>query len=170
MSFILPATYKQIADNLGQAYALIRDAINDGTVGSNSYNLLQTSLDLVVDEDDSEVLVAIATDPAGSISNDLGSTWFRTANTDFSESQAKKIAANLFSSALRRLNSHSFQRTGVSNIASYYSTYAYASNSNADYNLFTDKTTNNSSYFTAEFAELSSQLNITIDSQYVYTP
>lgn len=169
MSFILPATYKQIADNLGQAYALVRDAINDETAGTNSYNLMQTSLDLVVDEDDSEVLVSQAQDPAGSIANDLGTTWFRAANSDFSADTAKRTAANLFAASLRRLNTHSINRTGVQNIGSYFSTYAYISG-NSDYSLFTNTAPNNSSYFSEDFAELSAQLNITIDSQYVYTP
>lgn len=164
MSFVRPQTYKTVADNLGASYAAIRDAIYDSN-GDVAFNNMQSSHQLIVEDPDDSAYISESTDPAGSISNDLGTTWFKVGNSDFTEAQAKRIAAQNFATALRRLNSHITTRTGLSTIGSFYSTYAYSADRAAEFNLFVEG--DSSSYFTAEFEELSSQLNITIDSQFV---
>lgn len=164
MSFVLPATYKLVADNLGQAYAAIRDAIYD-TNGDTVYNEMNASLKLLVEDPDDQVYIAQATDPAGSIARDISSAWFTAGNTSFTAAQAKSYAASLLSGAFKSLNNHSVNRTGVSNIGTYYSTYAYSASRANTFNLFVEGDTG--SYFTQEFAELSAQLNVTINSQYI---
>lgn len=165
MSFVLPSTYKSVADSLGAAYAAVRDAIHDPDTGETVYDNVQDSYGLIVDDPDNAVLISSSTDPIGSIANDLGSKWFTVVNNNFSEARAKSTAASLLSALLSALNKHVVRRTGVSNIGSYYSTYSYSASRSSDYNLFIQGDT--SSYFTTEFQELSEQLNITINDQFV---
>ena len=168
MSFIHPSVYKQIADKMGEAYIAVKNSIYNstlGSVGEVSFNKMQESLTLVTEDSDESTYVAVATDPPGSISNDLGSFWFKLANNDLTEIQAQRIASGLFSGALRRLNTHVVKRSGVASIAAFYSAYAYSASFSSDFNLFDPN--DSSSYFSEEFAELSDQINVTIDSQYV---
>ena len=150
---------------MGDAYAAIRDAIYDPVSATDgAFNKLQESLVLIVDEDDSVVYHDVATDPTGSISSDLGSYWYRAANSTLTEAQAKTIAGNLFTATLRKLNSHVVARSGSSNIAAFYSTYAFV-DGNTDFSLFTEN--DQSSYFTAEFVELSAKASVTIDPLWI---
>jgi len=165
MSFVQPKNYKLIADKLGAAYAAIRDAIYDANSATEgAYNKLQESLIIIVDEDDSVTYHDADTDPTGSISSDLGSYWYRAANNTLTEEQAKTIAANLFSTTLRKLNSHVVSRSGTGSIEVFYSTYAFVSG-NTDFSLFTEN--DQSSYFTTEFAELSAKANVTINPLWI---
>jgi hypothetical protein len=178
MSFIYPQNYTQICNDLGAAYALVKQSIYNvnstyhggatPVYDSNVYYEEAYDVTLTNDNDFSRT----SSDPIGSISNDLGTTWFNISNNNFTETNAKTTAAGLFASALQSLNLHVVRRTGVSNISTFYSTYAYSSTwSGVDpadyrkYDLFMEADT--SSYFTQAFAELSSTLGNTINSSYI---
>lgn len=180
MSIVNTTQYKAIADLLGTAYGLLRDAyFQDGAGASNAaYKNVKDAFDTyIAAADDSTIFgsgaagVGESTDPTnsnysawiasgkqtappGSIGSDLNSTWSSLINTSLSLTQAKKKASSALSSALNSLNSHIIKRTyGISTISTYYSTYSSE--------LFV------SSYFSADFAELSSELGKTIDSQWI---
>lgn len=174
MSFLLPATYKTIANKMGEAYQAVKDSIYkaESVEGEVAYNRMQESHALLVEDPDNDIYDGRSSstsgypyDPQGSIANDLGSLWFRTANNEFTESRAKSIASGLFAGSLRKLNTHMVNRTGVTNIATFYSSYAYNASYSATFNLFAEGDT--SSYFSQEFADLSAQIGVTIDSQYI---
>ena len=139
MSYIKPKAYYQIAEKMAEAYARIRDALNDGldvytdteiangdatstythpTVneGAKANDFLINITKHVVQEpdDDSDEASNIphdaTRDPIGSIASDLGST-FKTLGQSLTETKAKIIAASYFTSALRALNTHVLART-----------------------------------------------------------
>lgn len=162
MSYIKPSEYKVIAEQLGTAYGDIRDAINDGANGGAVSNM-GTAMDTIAAADDT--LEGNATvDPKGSIMNDLGVTWFKATNQDFTVARAKSTASALFSAALRKLNSHVIKRMGMTSIATYYSTYAFIP---GDTSMSLFNTPESPDYFSADFEDLSSKIGVTIDTDYI---
>jgi len=154
MSAITPAEYKLIAEDLAAGYALIRDAMNDGTVSGTAYVKSNEAADNVFGSTDT-TSVTESIDPAGSIAVDLGNA-FSNITTKFTEANAKTLSAAYFSPALKNLNSHILRRADEgdhSTIGAYY-TYNSAT-------LFSG------SYFSTDFEELSSEINITIDTDWV---
>lgn len=181
MSFITPQEYRQISESLGDAFALIRDAINSDSATGDAYQDVQLALVEIADSVDNDVRVSNEIDPVGSIMNDLGQIWQRAANNDFSQSNAASIASNLFGSMLRRLNDHVRNRTldpatGLKHrtVQEWYSTYAFTSGDAANslfYNGGVAPDPNGdpghvSAYFTQNFEDLCTALNITIPNEY----
>lgn len=170
MSVVRPIYYKQIADKLGEAYAAVRDSIYSqavGHVGEYGYSNMIASLNLINGEADNSTYNATTTvDPPGSIANDCGATWFKQANTNFTLAQAKTTASNLFSNALKNLNTHVVKRTGVTNIRTFYSSYAFCTTPDANWSLFTSGDI--SSYWTQDFVELSGLIGVSI-TEYIET-
>jgi hypothetical protein len=176
MSFITPKEYKEISESLGEAFAQIRDSINDSINSSDAYAKVQETLAIVADSVDNDSRVSSSIDPVGSIMSDLGQIWQRTANNDFVESRATSISANLFGGMVRRLNDHVKNRTldpstGVRHrtIQEWFGTYAFTGTEN--YSLFwNDGSAPNSgdydSYFSQNFEDLCAALNIAIPSEY----
>jgi len=154
MSAITPAEYKLIAEDLAAGYALIRDAMNDGTASGTAYVESNEAADNVFGSTDTNS-VTESIDPAGSIAVDLG-TVYSAITTKFTVANAKVLATTYFSPALRSLNSHILNRADEgdhSTIGAYY-TYNSAT-------LFSG------SYFSTDFEELSAQIGITIDTDWV---
>lgn len=195
MSIITPKVYKLIAEDLANAYVRVRNSIfQDGvSLSSSSFGDLtdaQTQIVSVSDNDyngcgapgagesadptNANFSVWQATTkytaPTGSISADLGKSVESTLKT-LREAQAKKKAAGMFSSILNDLNKHVVSRTyNVTTLASYYDTYAFTSG-NEDLSLFwnggSTPPLGDSSYFSADFIELTNQITgTTIDSDY----
>jgi len=113
----------------------------------------------------------------GSIGKDLGRIFGDFPTQRFSSEQAKTQAASFCSASLRALNQHVVRRShGISNITEYYSTYSYRWDADdplqgeSKLSLFDygdDGDTQNWSYFSQDFAELSSQVGVTIDSRWI---
>jgi len=203
MSVIYPSQYKTIADRLGEAYALVRDSIfKDGAGSTNTaYSKIKAAAQVISDSGEDETIrgcgapisgestdstnanysVFISgvryTAPPSSISNDLGTTWYSMLNTKLNETNAKKTAANLFSTALRKLNNHIITRMyGYSTINNYYASYAFVSDavhtsqglSLGELSLFdADGSPVDGTYFTADFAELSTYAGNTVTAGYI---
>lgn len=169
MSVIFPKQYRLIANELGEAYSLLRDSLfQDGAGYPNSglENIMEIS-EVVYSVDDSsyrgseEPEAGESDDPAnadfsdwlssgkvtapqGSIGRDLGTTIFNLVNTTGSEANAKRVAAGVYGGTLRALNSHILNRmhNDFTTINDYYSTYAYIGDTDPDMNLFdTDEVT-----------------------------
>ena len=195
MSVILPRQYKVIADELGEAYAKLRDAVfKDGPsyTDSSVENVLAISdaQDSVPDntsrgsgapgtgesEDPADaaysdwIASGKVTAPEGSVARDMGSPLFTLVNTTARETNAKRVASAQFGGYLRSLNSHIVARIfGVNSISGFYQLYAYVDDSDPDMNLFdSDSVTPGiqASYFSADFCELSDQIGVTIDEEY----
>lgn len=113
----------------------------------------------------------------GSIGKDLGRVFGDFPTQKFSYAQAKQDASGYCSAALRALNQHVVRRThGISSITEYYNTYSYRADAQdpneaeSKLSLFDygdDGDTPNWSYFSQDFAELSSQIGVTIDSRWI---
>lgn len=180
MSVISHAQYKQLADDLGTAYAALRDAyFEDGAgAGDSLFKKVKDTFDTNIAAADDSTIAGSGTPaagessdpldanysvwlaagkntaPPGSIGADLNTTWSNLINTTLTETQAKRTAANALAGVLRALNNHMVSRIyGISTIASYYSTYSS--------DLFSG------TYFSAEFDELSGQLGVTISDDWV---
>lgn len=176
MSFITPQEYKQISDSLGDAFALIRDAINNSSLTGDAYEEVQNAAIIVADSADNDVRVSESIDPVLSIMNDLGPTWQRSANNDFNQANANSIAANLFGSMLRRLNDHVKNRTLNPNtgfrhrtVQEWFGTYAFTGSE--AYSLFWNggiapDAGDYDSYFSQNFEDLCTALNIPIPNAY----
>ena len=89
MSFITPKEYKQISESLGDAFAQIRDSINNSGSTGDAYESVQEALVIITDSVDNDSRVSNAIDPVGSIMNDLGQSWQASANNGFTQAQAK---------------------------------------------------------------------------------
>ena len=170
MSYIFPKDYKTIVENLALAYASIRDGIYAGTAlttpANNAFTKAQAGLDVVLNADDNNTSSTPTVDPDGSIGYDLSSTWFAFAHTTVNEAKAKSVASSLFASAIKKLNDHCYKRTGQTNYNAWLSTYAYNAG-NANLTLFGDGMTDPlSSYFSADFVELSGQIGVVIPTQF----
>jgi len=176
MSYITPDTYYDIAEKLASAYARMRDSFNDGVNADTAYKYASEAHILVVEatDDNTDGLDHGATrDPIGSISYDLGKKVY-DFGTGFTETQAQTLAAAYFTNILTSLNTHVLNRTplpdGVTRftgIGHYYTTYANTDGVD-EMSLFTNGTPGDgSSYFSPDFAELSTKINVTIDSGYV---
>ncbi len=160
MSVIYPRTYRLISEELGAAYAKVRNAIyTDGALFDNSalgdtQDIASLQLDNADDNYDgsktpdslADLLPSSAgfsvwtasagfTAPEGSIAKDLGIPLFTLVNSTISETNAKAIAGRLFGTYLRALNSHVVTRTsGISTIGGYYQTYAFIADTSTDLN------------------------------------
>lgn len=203
MSVIYPSQYKTIADRLGEAYALVRDSIfKDGSGSSDTaYSKIKAAAEVVSDSGEDETIRGCGapisgestdstdvnysifisgiryTAPPSSISNDLGTSWYSVLNTKLNETNAKKTAANLFSTALRKLNTHIVTRMyGYSTINNYYASYAFVSDAVhvsqglglGTLSLFDAAgAPSDDIYFTADFAELSTYAGNTVTSSYI---
>lgn len=186
------------------------EEITDGTTGdypgaaSTGDKVLQTNardfaenvVQQVVSEpddnsDETSSIVHGDRDPIGSIASDLGRK-MTDLSAQFTEEQAKLIAASYFGSALKALNSHVVSKTPLPptvpqppggpatlrNINEYYFSYGDDPRSEGDgpetsseMGLFTWQEDSTGDYFTggyfsANFVELSAQNNITIDAQF----
>lgn len=182
MSFVTPQEYKQISNDLGDAFATIRDAINNSGSG-DAYADVQTALVIVADSVDNDVRISQTIDPKGAIMNDLGTTWQNDANNKFTRTQASNTAANFFSSMLRKLNDHVKNRTldpdtGAKHqtVQDWFNTYAFTTGNEA-YSLFwnggtapdgtaPDGSGGTGAYFSQNFEDLCTALNITIPNAY----
>lgn len=176
MSFITPTEYQEISEKLGDAFSKIRNAINDPDGTADAKNDIEDALVFITDSTDNDSRVSETIDPIGSIMGDLGSTWSSTVANNFSTTRASSIAAGLFSSAFRKLNNHVKDRTldqeldppaKHRTIQSWYDTYGFIEG-DAENSLFSSdgSTIDNSLYFSQEFVDLSSALNVTIPNQY----
>lgn len=114
--------------------------------------------------------------PPYSVSKDLGTFFYDFANSTFTEAKAKQVASNAIGGALKKLNSHIILRmSGITTMAQYYSTYAYRTDeasyalSESQLSLFDygGDAALSAVYFSQDFAELSAQNGVTIDSQYI---
>lgn len=157
----------------------------DDTLDGNKAPTVLADMDPSSDGYDAWIASTNFVAPEGSIGQDLGSALFTFANTTIKLSNARNTAARLFSPYLRALNQHVLRRThGITSMNGYYQTYAYildsdnAVNSEDNLNLFDDpamagrQTTETrdmatvSTYFSADFVELSAQIGVTIDDEF----
>ena len=164
MSVILPRNYKEISDELGEAYAKLRDAIFlDGPSYTDSAventMAISDSQDSVPDntfrgsgepdagegesEDPGDPGFSVWTNgdkftaPEGSVAQDMGTPLFRLINTTATDSNARSVASGQFGTYLRSINSHVVNRIfGVSSINGFYQLYAYVGDDDPDLNLF----------------------------------
>lgn len=164
MSVILPRNYKEIADELGEAYAKLRDSIfEDGPdyTDSSLPNIMaiSDSQDSVPDntnrgsgepdagegesEDPADTGYSIwlesgkVTAPEGTIAVDMGQPLSRLVTSTGTETNAKRVASGQFGGYLRSMNSHVVNRYfGVNSISGFYQLYAYVGDEDPDLNLF----------------------------------
>jgi hypothetical protein len=176
MSFVTPQEYKQISEKLGDAFALIRDAINNNSATGDAYEKVQDAAIIIANSVDNDVRVSSDIDPVLSIMNDLGTTWQRSANNDFNHTSASSIASNFFGNMLRKLNDHVKNRTinpvtGIKHktIQEWFATYAFTGSQ--AYSLFWNggvapNAGDYDSYFSQNFEDLCTALNISIPNAY----
>ena len=173
MSFITPQLYKQLSDNLGDAYAALRDVYNDNSTNvGTSYGEMIAVVNATVEAFDDNIsnpsyvnsVSDTTKDPEGSIAGDVGKTMNNLSST-FLYSQAQALAAAQFVSTLSGFNTHVIRRTNdsVRTIASYIDTYAVDDgNIGNEMSLFyqNDGDHDDSYYFSQNFAELASFVNM----------
>lgn len=183
MSFVTPKEYKAISEDLGDAFVLIRDAVNNAGSTGDAFEKVQSAALEIANATDNDIRVSQVIDPVLSIMNDLGTTWETGTNRNFSQSNASIIASNLFGSMLRRLNDHVKNRTlnpstssKHSTVQAWFGTYAFTSGKE-EYSLFwnggsapdgsgSDGSGGSGAYFSQNFEDLCTALNITIPSAY----
>lgn len=182
MSYITPTKYWEISEELGKAYASLRDSLNDTTLADASektteaggssataYAYAKYVAELITestDDNDDGLTHDLSIDPPASIANDLG-TEALTFGSKFADTAAKNLAASQFSSTIQKLNAHVVKRTKsataetVNNISQYFDAFRLVSGS-AEMSLHSNDgvSVDTNYYFSQDFDELCDELNI----------
>lgn len=157
MSYLSPAQYHNIAQELGKSYKEIRDSL----LGTNTSTAINNALTIVLDAPDA-VTQSVSVDPKGSIAKDLGGK-FSDLSAKFTVDTATRIASAYFSDAISSMNTHVVARVNTAGTKSYSNIAAFF-DGNAAY--WKSDTVNHYSYFSNEFREMCGYLGVTFSADY----